>query len=70
MELKAKDVSLWIKIFDVFFVVGMAVLKWTNVFNNCTIPEVCMIGGIIAGVFGDVSLNTAFDKFTKRNLNE
>jgi hypothetical protein len=26
-----------------------------------------MIGGVIAGVFGDVSINTAIDKFVKKD---
>lgn len=65
MELKAKTVSTIVKIFDVAFVVVCAILKWLGIFQNATIPEVCMIGGVIGAIFGDVSINTALDKFKK-----
>ncbi|MCQ2589306.1 MAG: hypothetical protein MJ179_02675 [Treponema sp.] len=65
MELKAKTVSLVIKIIDVAFIVTMAILKWCGLFQNITVGEICIVGGVIASVFGDVSLNTAIDKFTK-----
>lgn len=66
-EIKAKDVSLIVKIFAVVFIVAMATLKWCNIFNNCEIKEICLIGGVIGAIFGDISLNTTLDKFTKRN---
>ena len=70
MELKAKKLSLIIKIIDVCFMVAMAILKWCGKMQNITINEICIIGGVIAGVFGDISLNTALDKFTKKVENE
>lgn len=66
-KVKARTVSLIVKIIDVIFIIVCAVLKWKGVFENATIPEICMIGGIIGAVFGDISVNTAIDKFTKRN---
>ena len=65
MELKAKTVSTIVKIFDVVFIVVCAILKWLGIFQNATITEVCMIGGVIGAIFGDVSINTALDKFKK-----
>jgi hypothetical protein len=65
-KVKAKTVSLIVKIIDVIFIITCAVLKWKGVFENATIPEICMIGGVIGAVFGDISINTAIDKFTKR----
>ena len=67
MELKAKTVSLVIKICDVIFVVVCAILKWLGIFQSATITEICMIGGVIGAVFGDVSINTALDKFRGNN---
>ena len=67
MEVKARTVSLIVKIIDVIFIIVCAVLKWKGVFENATIPEICMIGGVIGAIFGDISVNTAIDKFTKRN---
>lgn len=64
---KARTVSLIVKVVDVSFVAVCAILKWVGVFQNATIPEICMIGGVIGAVFGDISVNTAIDKFTKRN---
>ena len=63
---KARTVSLIVKIIDVIFIIVCAVLKWKGVFENATIPEICMIGGVIGAVFGDISINTAIDKFTKK----
>jgi hypothetical protein len=67
MEFKAKGVSLVIKITDVLFMVVCSILKWCGVLSNCSVYEICMIGGVIAGVFGDVSINTAIDKFVKKD---
>ena len=64
-ELKAKKVSLIIKIVAVIFIIVCAVLKWLNVFPNATVREICMVGGTIAAIFGDISVNTALDKFKK-----
>lgn len=66
-KVKAKTISLVVKIIDVIFIIVCAVLKWKGVFENATIPEICMIGGVIGAIFGDISINTAIDKFTKRN---
>lgn len=66
MELKAKTVSLVIKIFVIVFVTVCSILKWCNIFPNCEIKEVCLVAGTIAAIFGDVSINTALDKFTKK----
>lgn len=64
-ELKAKKVSIIIKIVDVIFLVVCSVLMWLGIFPNATIPEICMVAGTIAAIFGDVSINTAIDKFKK-----
>lgn len=64
-ELKAKKVSLIIKIVAVVFVIVCSVLKWTGIFPNATIYEICVVAGTIAAIFGDVSVNTALDKFKK-----
>jgi len=65
MELKAKTVSLIIKIADVLFMVVCSILKWCNILSNCSVYEICMIGGVVGAVFGDVSINTALDKFKR-----
>lgn len=64
-ELKAKQVSIIIKIVAVIFLVVCSVLMWLGIFLNATIPEICMVAGTIAAIFGDVSINTAIDKFKK-----
>lgn len=64
-ELKAKQVSLVVKIAAVIFLVVCSVLMWLGIFPNATIPEICMVAGTIAAIFGDVSINTAIDKFKK-----
>ena len=64
-ELKAKKVSLIVKIIAVVFIIVCAVLKWLGIFANCEIKEVCFIGATVCAIFGDVSINTALDKFKK-----
>ena len=64
-ELKAKQVSIIIKIVAVIFLVVCSILMWLGIFPNATIPEICMVAGTIAAIFGDVSINTAIDKFKK-----
>lgn len=64
-ELKAKKVSLIVKIIAVLFLVVCSVLKWVGLFPNATIYEICMVAGTMAAIFGDISINTAIDKFKK-----
>ena len=64
-ELKAKKVSLIIKIIAVVYLVVCSALKWTGVFSNATIYEICVVAGTMSAIFGDVSINTALDKFKK-----
>lgn len=64
-ELKAKKVSLIIKIIAVVYLVVCSALKWTGVFLNATIYEICVVAGTMSAIFGDVSVNTALDKFKK-----
>ena len=64
-ELKAKKVSLVVKIVAITFLVVCSVLKWVNVFTNATIYEICMVAGTMSAIFGDISINTALDKFKK-----
>lgn len=66
MELKAKNISIIIKIVDVLFIVVCSILKWRGVFN-AEIRDICIVGGVIGAIFGDVSINTALDKFKKVN---
>lgn len=64
-ELKAKKVSLIIKIVAVVYLIVFSVLKWTGILPNATIYEICVVAGMITAIFGDVSINTALDKFKK-----
>jgi uncharacterized membrane protein len=64
--LSAKKASLIAKVVAGVIVVSGAVLKWTGVFQNCDINELCTVGFTIMGLFGTVDLNIALDKFTKK----
>lgn len=64
-ELKAKKVSLIVKIVAIAFLVICSVLKWVGIFTNATIYEICMVAGTMSAIFGDISINTALDKFRK-----
>ena len=65
-ELKAKKVSLIVKIIAIAFLVICSILKWLNIFTNATIYEICMVAGTMSAIFGDISINTALDKFKKK----
>lgn len=69
-EIKAKTVSLIVKVVDAILIVGFAVLKWLGYFPDATIGEICTVGAVIAAIFGDISLNTALDKFTKKEVSD
>ena len=62
---KAKKVSLIVKIVAITFLVVCSILKWLNIFTNATIYEICMVAGTMSAIFGDISINTALDKFKK-----
>ena len=64
--LSAKKASLIAKVVAGVIVVSGAVLKWTGVFQNCDINELCTVGFTVMGLFGTVDLNIALDKFTKK----
>ena len=63
--LKAKTVSLFAKIVAGFILLVGAVLKWTGVFTNCEISELCTVAGTFAALFVTIDANIAFDKFKK-----
>ena len=65
-EPKAKNVSLIIKILAVVYLIVCSALKWTGVFPNATVAEICAVAGTMAAIFGDISVNTAIDKFRKK----
>ena len=64
-ELKAKTCSLIAKIVGAAVVLVGAVLKWLNIFSNCEINELCVVGFTIMGVFGTVDLNLLAEKFSR-----
>lgn len=64
-ELKAKKVSLIVKIVAIIFLIVCSILKWVGIFTNVTIYEICMVAGTMSAIFGDISINTALDKFKK-----
>ena len=67
--MKAKTVSLIVKICTCVFIVACCVLKWLGVFPTATIGEICMTGGTLAAIFGDVSINLMMEKIGgKKNV--
>lgn len=64
-ELKAKTASLIAKIVGALVVLVGAILKWLNIFSNCEINELCVVGFTIMGVFGTVDLNLLAEKFSR-----
>lgn len=64
-ELKAKTCSLIAKIVGALIVLVGAILKWLNIFSNCEINELCVVGFTIMGVFGTVDLNLLAEKFSR-----
>lgn len=65
--MKARDVSVIVKICTCVFIVACCVLKWLGVFSNATVAEICIAGGTLAGIFGDVSINLMMEKWRNKN---
>ena len=63
--LKAKTVSLIAKIVSGGILLIGAVLKWTGVFSNCEISELCTVSGTFVALFTTIDVNIALDKFRK-----
>lgn len=68
--MKAKTVSLIAKITAGVILLGGAALKWTGVFLECDIDDVCKVALTLMGLFGTVDLNIALDKFRTRKDEE
>lgn len=64
-ELKAKTVSLFAKITGALVILIGSALKWSGIFDNCSINELCIVGFSIMGIFGTVDLNLLAEKFMK-----
>ena len=63
--LKAKKVSLIAKIIAGIILLGGAILKWTGIFENCQISELCTIAGTMTALFSTVDINLMLEKFSK-----
>lgn len=63
--LKAKTVSLIAKIVSGGILLIGAVLKWTGIFSNCEISELCTVSGTFVALFTTIDVNIALDKFRK-----
>ena len=67
-KLKAKDCSLFAKILAGIIVVAGSILKWTGIFPNCEVSELCMVSFTVMGLFGTVDINLMLEKFSKRGV--
>jgi len=67
-NVKAKDVSLLAKIIGVVIILGGSILKWTGIFRDCNIQEVCLVGFAVMGMFGTVDINIMLDKIFKKTV--
>jgi uncharacterized membrane protein len=67
-NVKAKDVSLLAKIIGVVIILGGSILKWTGIFADCNIQEVCLVGFAVMGMFGTVDINIMLDKIFKKTV--
>lgn len=63
--LKAKKVSLIAKIIAGVILLGGAILKWTGIFGNCQISELCTVAGTMTALFSTVDINLMLEKFSK-----
>lgn len=64
--MKAKTVSLIAKITAGAILLIGATLKWTGIFTDCDIEDLCRVALTLMGLFGTVDLNIALDKFKKQ----
>ena len=62
--IKAKTISLIGKIIGGAIILIGFILKAFDIWN-CEVKEICFIGATVGAIFGDISINTALDKFKK-----
>ena len=67
-KIKAKDASLVAKIIGVVIILGGSALKWTGIFADCSIQEVCLVGFCVMGMFGTVDINIMLDKIFNKTV--
>ena len=67
----AKVTSLIVKCVSCAVALLFLTLKCVNMgFENIDMGDVCMVVAFCAGMFIDISINTAFDKFKKKEETE
>lgn len=71
IAMKAKKVSLIVKLCIVAILIAAAVLKWTGIFTACEISEITVIAFAAYGIAaGTIDANIIVDKFTGGKKNE
>jgi len=69
-NIKAKDASLAAKIIGVIIILGGSVLKWTGIFKDCNIQDICLVGFAVMGMFGTVDINIMLEKIFNKTGND
>lgn len=62
----AKKISLIVKVFLVVFACVCFILKGCGKLSGISVGDIGIIVGVIAAIFGDISVNTAIDKFKQK----
>ena len=66
-ELRTRDKSNIIAWCLAFLIIVASVLKWTSVFTNATIKEICVVGSTCWTLCcAPISLNVTLEKFHKK----
>jgi len=68
--MKAKTASLLAKIISGIILIIGAILKWTGIFKDCQISELCTVAATVTALFSTVDVNLALDKFTGKKNDE
>jgi hypothetical protein len=69
-NIKAKDASLAAKIIGVIIILGGSLLKWTGVFKDCNIQDICLVGFAVMAMFGTVDINIMLEKIFNKTGND
>ena len=69
-NIKAKDASLAAKIIGVIIILGGSLLKWTGVFKDCDIQDICLVGFAVMAMFGTVDINIMLEKIFNKTGND
>jgi hypothetical protein len=68
MELKAKNVSLWSKIFSAFLIIVGTITVGVGWLGKISVLDIVWASLAVAGIFGTIDINLMLEKLRDRGV--